>query len=210
MSTGNLVRIVAGLVTLAMSASITPAISAGNKPPAQVLFTNVNIFDGFSDQPQKGMSVLVEDNHIKEAGRGLKAGAEATVIDGGGRTMTPGLIDMHGHVTFNTPEGTNTFTYEWDFGASGALAAQALRDDMLMKGITTARDIVGNSRGIANVIKNLKIENLPAIGEELITQIDIEHEIMNFTIIKGISKVGDKVMAQCQMNIFIADKEQQV
>ena len=33
------------------------------------------------------------------------------------------------------------------------MAAQALRDDMLMKGITTVRDIVGNSRGIANAIK---------------------------------------------------------
>ncbi len=92
------------------------AISAEEKPPVQVLFTNVNIFDGFSDQLQKGMSVLVEDNHIKEVGKGLKAGAEAIIIDGGGRTMTPGLIDMHGHVTFNTPEGTNTFASEWDFG----------------------------------------------------------------------------------------------
>ena len=89
------------------------AISAEERPPVQVLFTNVNIFDGFSDQLQKGMSVLVEDNYIKEVGKGLKAGAEAIIIDGGGRSMTPGLIDMHGHVTFNTPEGTNTFASEW-------------------------------------------------------------------------------------------------
>ncbi|MCK5550666.1 MAG: amidohydrolase family protein, partial [Hyphomicrobiaceae bacterium] len=69
-----------------------------------------------------------------------------------------GLIDMHGHNTFHTPEGTNTFTYEWDFGGAGALAAQALRDDMLMKGITSVRDIAGNSRGVANAIqRNLLI-----------------------------------------------------
>ena len=33
------------------------------------------------------------------------------------------------------------------------MAAQALRDNMLMKGITTGRDIVGNSRGIAKLIQ---------------------------------------------------------
>lgn len=63
--------------------------------------------------------------------------------------------------------------------------------------------------GFIGAIKNLSIENLPAVGEELVTQIDIEHEIMNFTLINGISKVGDKVMAQCQMKIFIADEQQQ-
>jgi 3-hydroxymyristoyl/3-hydroxydecanoyl-(acyl carrier protein) dehydratase len=62
--------------------------------------------------------------------------------------------------------------------------------------------------GFIGAIKNLEIKNLPLVGEELITQIDIEHEIMNFTVINGVSRVGDKVMAQCQMKIFIADKEQ--
>ncbi len=128
------------------------ALAADETEP-QTLITNVNIFDGFNDTLAMGMSVLLEGNHIKEVGKDLKASDGAKIIDGGGRTMTPGLIDMHGHVTFNTPEGTNTFTYEWDFGAAGALAGQALRDDMLMKGITTVRDIAGNSRGIANAIK---------------------------------------------------------
>jgi len=137
--------------------------SAQESAPAQTLITSVNIFDGFSDKLATNQQVLIEGNHIVAVGKNLDADG-ATVIDGGGRTMTPGLIDMHGHVTFNTPEGTNTFTYEWDFGASGALAGQALRDDMLMKGITTVRDIVGNSRGIANAIQ----QNL-LIGSRLYT-----------------------------------------
>jgi len=148
------------LLAVALSAAVAFAASlnwpvsviAQEEKPKLTLITNVNIFDGFSDKLAEGMSVLIEDNHIKEVGKSIKAPG-AKVIDGGGRTMTPGLIDMHGHITFNTPEGTNTFTYEWDFGASGALAAQALRDDMLMKGITSVRDIAGNSRGIANAIQ---------------------------------------------------------
>ncbi len=139
-------------ITIAPLSGASAAEAKKDKPKPQVLFTNVNIFDGFDGKLANNMSVLIEGNHIIKVGRNIKA-SNATVIDGGGRTMTPGLIDMHGHVTFNTPEGTNTFTFEWDFGASGALAAQALRDDMLMKGITTVRDIAGNSRGISNAIQ---------------------------------------------------------
>lgn len=62
--------------------------------------------------------------------------------------------------------------------------------------------------GFIGAIKNLEIKNLPSVGEELITEIEIENEIMNFTVINGISRVGDVVMAKCQMKIFIADKEQ--
>jgi imidazolonepropionase-like amidohydrolase len=139
-------------ITIAPLSGAFAAEAKKDKPKPQVLFTNVNIFNGFDGKLANNMSVLIEGDHIIKVGRNIKA-SNATVIDGGGRTMTPGLIDMHGHVTFNTPEGTNTFTFEWDFGASGALAAQALRDDMLMKGITTVRDIAGNSRGISNAIQ---------------------------------------------------------
>ena len=135
----------------AISAGTTPAESAEaaeEKKPVQILFTNVNIFDGFSDKLSTGMSVLVEDNYIKEVGKSIKAPG-AYVVDGEGRTMTPGLIDMHTHIVFMTPEGTNSYQDEWDGPGGGAMAAQAVRDDFLMKGITTIRDIAGNSRGIA-------------------------------------------------------------
>ena len=70
------------------------AAAAEDKPPIQVLFTNVNIFDGFAESLQDGMSVLVEGNFIKEVGKSITA-PDAIVVDGEGRTMTPGLIDMH-------------------------------------------------------------------------------------------------------------------
>ena len=117
----------------------------------QILFTNVNVFDGFADELAMDTDVLIEGNHIVEVGPGISAPG-ATVIDGGGRTLTPGLIDMHTHVTFETNQGTNGFNF-YDFGGAGAMAAQALRDNMLMKGITTGRDIAGNSRGVARLIQ---------------------------------------------------------
>ena len=46
----------------ALSAGAAPAepAAAEEKKPVQILFTNVNIFDGFSDKLPKGMRVLVE------------------------------------------------------------------------------------------------------------------------------------------------------
>lgn len=63
--------------------------------------------------------------------------------------------------------------------------------------------------GFIGAIKDLVIMQLPKVGEELVTTIEIEHEVMNFTLINGISKVGDQVMAQCQMKIFIAPESEQ-
>ena len=130
------------LALLSALAALPSVTVAQDDAPAQTLFTNVNVFDGFADELAMGMNVLVEGNHIVQVSAEPISAAGATVIDGGGRTMTPGLIDMHTHVTFETPAGTEGFN-QYDFGAAGAMAAQALRDNMLMKGITTGRDIVG-------------------------------------------------------------------
>ena len=62
--------------------------------PGQVLIKNVNIFDGSSEKVVQGQDVLVEGKLIKKIGKGLEADKNAIVIDGTGRTMTPGLIDI--------------------------------------------------------------------------------------------------------------------
>ncbi len=139
------------LTTICTALALAASSTTLAQDESQILFTNVNVFDGFSDELAMNTDVLIEGNHIVEVGEDIAA-PEATVIDGGGRTLTPGLIDMHTHVTFETPAGTNGFN-EYDFGAAGAMAAQALRENLLMKGITTARDIAGNSRGIAKLIQ---------------------------------------------------------
>jgi len=134
-----------------LALAFSSLVLAQDEAPSQTLFTNVNVFDGFADELAMSTDVLIEGNHIIEVGQNISAPG-ATVIDGGGRTLTPGLIDMHTHITFETPAGTEGFN-QYDFGAAGAMAAQVLRDNMLMKGITTGRDIVGNSRGIAKLLQ---------------------------------------------------------
>lgn len=71
---------------VAFAASLNRPVSAiaqEEKPKPQVLFTNVNIFDGKSDSLAEGMSVLVEGNLIKKVTKGDIEADGAKVIDGG-------------------------------------------------------------------------------------------------------------------------------
>ena len=123
-------------------------ISADDAAP-QILIKNVNIFDGKSEQLSLGHDVLVEDNLIKQIGKGLKADKDASVIDGAGRTLMPGLIDMHTHLMFRY--GARVMMTDFDAQASGAAAMETLQLYMQM-GYTTVRDVGGNSLGLAKNI----------------------------------------------------------
>jgi imidazolonepropionase-like amidohydrolase len=139
-------------VFAALSAlALLPAGALAQDAPARTLFTNVNVFDGF-DQYLTNQSVLVEGNHIVEVSAGSISADGATVIDGGGRTMTPGIIDMHQHVMLNAPEGTAAYQTRWDEAGAGAIAIDYMQEYMLQRGITTIRDIAGDPLDIAKAI----------------------------------------------------------
>jgi imidazolonepropionase-like amidohydrolase len=137
---------------LAAATLLVPLTAFAQDAPKQILFTNVNVFDGFGPELQTGMNVLVEDNYIKQVSAAAIEAPGATVIDGAGRTMTPGLIDMHQHVMLNPPEGTASYQTRWDGAAGGAFAIHHMNKDMLMKGITTIRDIAGDPLDLAKAI----------------------------------------------------------
>ena len=115
----------------------------------QTLIKNVNIFDGKSEKLAIGQDVLIEANLIKKIGKGLKADKDADIIDGGGRTLMPGLIDMHTHLMFRY--GARVMMTDFDAQAAGAAAMETLQLYMQM-GYTTVRDVGGNSLGLAKNI----------------------------------------------------------
>ena len=116
---------------------------------SQTLIKNVNIFDGKSEKLVMGQDVLVEANLIKKIGKGLKIDKEASIIDGGGRTLMPGLIDMHTHLMFRY--GARVMMTDFDAQAAGAAAMETLQLYMQM-GYTTVRDVGGISLGLAKNI----------------------------------------------------------
>jgi len=139
------------MAVVAASLVFTPVFAQQQEQtePHRILFTNASVFDGFAPELIEGANVLLEGSVITQVSTNAIEAPNAIVIDATGKYLTPGLIDMHTHSVFFTPEGSNTYQDEWDAPGGGAMAAQGLRDDVLMKGITTVREIAGNTRGLA-------------------------------------------------------------
>jgi predicted hotdog family 3-hydroxylacyl-ACP dehydratase len=57
--------------------------------------------------------------------------------------------------------------------------------------------------GFIAAIKNLEINYFPKIGDELVTEIIIENQIFDITIITGRILCNQKSVAQCEIKIFI-------
>ncbi|MEP4766920.1 MAG: amidohydrolase family protein, partial [Roseibium sp.] len=117
----------------------------------QTLFTNVHVFDGVNEARIENASVLVEGNLIKEVSTEAIDAPGATVVDGGGRTLMPGLIDSHVHLNLTglfTSFGGAEYA-NWD--GVGAMAVANARD-YLMDGYTTVRDACGQGDAMKKLI----------------------------------------------------------
>jgi imidazolonepropionase-like amidohydrolase len=144
------------LILLALGLSQMVAL----KSPAQIetpqpqttIFQNVRIFDGKSDKLSKPMNVLVRGNEIEKISAEpipTDRRADTLLIDGAGRTLMPGLIDMHVHMMLVRPRFAEVLAA--DIGYLN-LQAGAEAKDMLLRGFTTVRDLGGASFGLKRAI----------------------------------------------------------
>ena len=116
---------------------------------AATLFTNARIVDGTAAEPGPTVGVLVEAGRIREVGEGL-ASTVAEVIDLGGRTLMPGLIDCHVHVIAVLADlGRNAMLPDAYVAARSALVMRG----MLMRGFTTVRDMGGANGGLLRAVQ---------------------------------------------------------
>ena len=113
-----------------------------------VLIQNVRIFNGVDASLSEG-SVLIEDGIIQKISREAIAAPEgAQVIDGGGRVLSPGFIDLHVHLTMQSPVDQQRF----DPTVAGTYAGEAARF-YLDSGFTTIRDAGGTHPDFARAIE---------------------------------------------------------
>ncbi|WP_071873246.1 metal-dependent hydrolase family protein [Atopomonas hussainii] len=114
----------------------------------QTLITNVNIFDGSSEQLQMNSNVLIQGNLIKTISTDPISSDSATIIDGQGLTLMPGLIDMHWHSAYASipmQVGLNVdHAYHLLVGAKS-------NEKALLRGFTTVRDVGGNVFSLAKL-----------------------------------------------------------
>jgi imidazolonepropionase-like amidohydrolase len=113
------------------------------------LFTHARVLDPGSASLAPDTAVLVEDERITGVGTNVAAPEGARVIDLQGKTLMPGLVDCHVHVTAATAHLGQI--EEW---SPTYLAAHAsvLARDMLQRGFTTVRDAGGADFGFARAI----------------------------------------------------------
>lgn len=113
-----------------------------------ILFENANLVVDGSPELQKSMYVLVSDNHIDSVSSVPIDCTGATVIDVAGKTLMPGLIDAHAHIT-----GLSLSPKNISYPASHiVLAASNYLQNSLMDGFTTIREAGGADYSIARLL----------------------------------------------------------
>ncbi len=87
-------------------------------PPADEhntwLIRNATVWTLTTDAPLPNADVLIVDGKIRAVGKNLTPPANARIIDGTGKHLTPGIIDCHSHTAISggVNEGTNVCTAE--------------------------------------------------------------------------------------------------
>jgi imidazolonepropionase-like amidohydrolase len=86
-----------------------PVVRAQDQPPGAVIFEDVRIFNGTSDQLSAPSNVLTVDGVIKAISSAPMADPPNMAVQrirAGGRTLMPGLIDSHWHTMLAAPSMT--------------------------------------------------------------------------------------------------------
>ena len=135
--------------SLALVASIAYAEQEAQLP--QTLFQNVDVFNGTENKLYEDHFVLVEGNIITSiSSKTIDVRDDAVVIDGTGKTLTPGFIENHAHLMLmgpSLPTMESNTTWE-DFAIHGTRMAEMY----LMQGFTTVRDAGGANGGLRRAI----------------------------------------------------------
>jgi imidazolonepropionase-like amidohydrolase len=120
--------------------------------PSVTLFQNVRVFDGKNLTLIGPTNVLVRGNTIEKISNvpiPADRSGNTQIINGGGRTLIPGLIDAHWHAMLVRPPVASLLTV--DTGYLNLLAG-AEATDTLMRGFTTVRDMGGPTFGLKQAI----------------------------------------------------------
>jgi imidazolonepropionase-like amidohydrolase len=149
-------RVQIAALTALLAALCFPTAAGAEPAPraaqSTVLFKDVRIFDGKSGSLSAPANVLVRGNKIDKISTGpiaIDDSAGVTTINGRGKTLMPGLIDVHWHAMLVRPNPVEAMAS--DIGYLNLLAG-AEATATLMRGFTTIRDMGGPAFGLKRAI----------------------------------------------------------
>ena len=96
------------------------------------------VFDGVSDRLTGPAEILVESDRITEIAPAVRRPAGARVIDLSNRTVSPGFIDTHVHLTM---DAAKLATQTLESSAAKALKGLSIAREYMRYGFTTLRDL---------------------------------------------------------------------
>ncbi len=149
------------IATTATGAALLAMFLAGQEtapqPPGApsrpvTLFSNVRVFDGRSGELSPLSHVLVRGRTIEKISAEpipTDRRGDTVLIDGGGRTLMPGLIDAHVHLMMESLPLIRGLTA--DIGYANLVAARAA-EKQLLRGFTSVRDVGGASFSLKQAI----------------------------------------------------------
>ena len=126
--------------------------SSPETTPSVTLFQNVRVFDGKNPTLTGTTNVLVRANTIEKISNvpiPADRSGNTQIINGGGRTLMPGLIDVHWHAMLIRANPAQAIA--GDAGYNN-IAAGVEATDTLMRGFTTVRDVGGPVFGLKSAI----------------------------------------------------------
>ena len=113
---------------------------------------NAGLLDAAAGEIRPGASVRIEGDRIVEVaedGMALTSG-DGPVVDAGGRTLMPGLIDAHVHAAITTMD---LAAMERRSLSRIGIEAKAILERMLHRGFTTVRDAGGLDAGVQESLR---------------------------------------------------------
>ena len=116
----------------------------------QLLFRNFKMLEPEVGELREGFELLVEGDTIRESSDKPIKAKDADVVDCGGRTLMPGLIDSHVHVFLS--EVNIRFLEAVPLTLATARAVALMRG-MIDRGFTTVRDTGGADWGIKSAVE---------------------------------------------------------
>jgi imidazolonepropionase-like amidohydrolase len=111
----------AALIILVLAVTAT---AAQPPTPRPIAITGVTVIDPNAGASVPDMTVVIREGRIASAGAGVAVPRDATVIDGRGQFLMPGLWDMHVHVSYTRESAFPAFV------ANGVTAVRDLGGDL--------------------------------------------------------------------------------